>query len=71
MPEERLEVVILSCVGEITIVKLADLNCAGLLLSVTEATKANAPATAGVPETTPLGVIVNPVGRLPEATFHT
>lgn len=61
---------ILTCVGEIAIVKLVDLVCTGLPLSVTATIKANVPAAVGVPETTPLGAMIKPVGRLPEVTFQ-
>jgi hypothetical protein len=38
--------------------------------SVTWAVKVNVPAAVGVPERTPLGVSVTPLGREPEVMAH-
>jgi hypothetical protein len=51
--------------------KGTDFVWAGLLLSVTDAVKANVPLAVGVPEITPLpAATVKPVGRLPLVIDH-
>lgn len=48
---------------------VADLVCAGLLLSVTETLTLKVPLAVGVPEMTPVvDPRVSPAGRLPELT---
>lgn len=70
MPPIRLEVVIVSCVGAITIEKFADLLCAGLPASVTLAEKVNVPADVAVPAIIPVDVNVSPPGKLPAAMLQ-
>lgn len=70
IPAARLDVVILSWVAATTIENVADLLCTGLPLSVTDATKVKVPAALGVPEMTPVGTNVSPVGRLPDTMFQ-
>jgi hypothetical protein len=46
---------------------VADLDCAGLSVSVTVAVKLDVPLVVGVPEITPVPLArLNPAGRLPE-----
>ena len=70
MPPVRLEVVIVSCTGAITIEKFADVLCAGLPASVTMAVTVNVPADVGVPASVPVDVNVNPPGKIPVAMLQ-
>ena len=58
---------IASVVGLTRIAAVADLVCAGLLLSVTVTVKVEDPLAVGVPEIIPVDdARVTPAGRLPE-----
>ena len=70
VPAARLDVVMLSWVAATTIENAADLLCTGFPLSVTLAVKEKVPVAFGVPEITPVGANVSPVGRLPDTTFQ-
>jgi hypothetical protein len=67
VPEARVEEVIASAFGAITIAVAADFACAGLPLSTTLTVKFDVPLADGVPDITPvLAARVRPVGRLPD-----
>lgn len=70
VPEVRLVVVMLSCVGATVIVYEVELLCTGLPLSATVAVKVNVPADVGLPEIAPACDSVSPVGRPPVAILH-
>jgi hypothetical protein len=44
--------------------------CGGVAESVTVTVKLKVPAAVGVPEITPPGLKVNPVGRAPDVMLH-
>jgi hypothetical protein len=67
VPEGRLEVVIESDTGAMTIDRVTDLVCAGLSESATEAVKLAVPLAVGVPVIKPVDVFrLSPAGILPE-----
>jgi hypothetical protein len=62
---------ITSAEGETRSERAADVVCAGLAESVTEAVKAAVPVEIGVPEINPVDEArLSPAGRLPEVMDH-
>ncbi len=65
MPEARVEELIISAAGTMTIEVVTDCFCTELLLSVTVAVKLNVPAALGVPVIVPDDARLRPVGSAP------
>ena len=69
--EGNAEEVIVRAVGATTIVIGAEVASVGLLLSLTDAVKVEAPLATGTPEIAPVvGARASPAGSLPDVTAH-
>lgn len=70
-PDDKLEKLMFSACVASVMENVADLLCAGLLLSVAVAVKVKVPADVEVPEIRPEGASVIPPGKLPDVTLQT